>query len=197
MAFWTDATMQDPKRAYRFLVNLGNMPGGARWYAKSCKKPEISISTVEHNFLNHKFYYPGRVEWAEVTVTLVDPLDPDAAANTAAIIRAAGYNPPKTPQDTTTISKQDAVKAMGTVSVSQIDSKGQSVEKWTLWNCFITGVTYGDLDYSSDEMTEITLTLRYDWAALETTGQGSQTGATDPNGRPVDGNSFFIPGDNK
>ena len=170
------------------------MPNGATWYAKSCKKPEISISTIEHNFLNHRFYYPGRAEWSEVTVTLVDPLSPDAAINTAAIIRASGYNPPKNVSDTTTISKQASVAAMGSVVISQIDSVGNAVETWTLWNPFVTGVTYGDLDYSSDEMTEITMTIRYDWAVIETS-IASETGATRPDGLKVDSNTFFSPGE--
>jgi hypothetical protein len=195
MAFWTDATFEDPKRAYRFLVDIGKMPNGATWYAKSCKKPEISISTIEHNFLNHKFYYPGRAEWAEVTVTLVDPVSPDAAINTAALIRASGYNPPKNVNDAATISKQAATTALGQVRISQINSLGDAVETWTLWNPFIIGVTYGDLDYSSDEMTEITMTLRYDWAIIETQ-ISSDTGAERPDGQPVDSNTFFNPGEN-
>ena len=194
MAFWTDAQFEDPKRAYRFLVDIGRMPNGATWYAKSCKKPEITISTIEHNFLNHRFYYPGRAEWGEVTITLVDPVSPDAAINTAAIIRASGYNPPKDVTDTTTISKQASVAAMGSVVISQIDSLGNAVETWTLWNPFLTGATYGELDYSSDEMTEITLTVRYDWAVIETQ-IASETGAKRPDGNPVDSNSFFSPGD--
>ena len=194
MAFWTTAQFEDPKRAYRFLVNIGSMPNGATWYAKNVKKPEISISTIEHNFLNHKFYYPGRAEWGEVTVTLVDPLEPDAAANTAAILRASGYNPPKDVNYTSTISKEAAVAAMGTVTISQINSKGDAVETWTLWNPFIIGASFGELDYSSDEMTEITLTIRYDWALLETQ-VSSETGATRPDGQPADSNTFFSPGE--
>ena len=195
MAFWTDAQFEDPKRAYRFLVDIGRMPNGATWYAKSCKKPEITISTIEHNFLNHKFYYPGRAEWADVTVTLVDPVSPDAAINTAALIRASGYNPPKNVNDAATISKQASVAALGSVRISQINSEGQAVETWTLWNPFITGVTYGDLDYSSDDMTEITIKIRYDWAIIETPLK-SETGAKRPDGKGVDSNTFFNPGEN-
>jgi len=187
MAFWTDATNKDPKRQYRFLVTLGNMPNGATWYAKTVKKPEITITTVEHNFLNHKFYYPGRAEWAECTVTLVDPVSPDAAANTAAIIRDAGYTPPKNVNDVTTMSKQKAVAALGTVVISQIDADGNALETWTLWNPFIISATFGDLDYSGDELTEVSLGIRYDWAILETS-VASETGL------PSDGNTFFKPG---
>ena len=57
------------------------MPDGATWYAKSVTKPEVTIGTSEHQFLNHTFYYPGNVKWNLVTVELVDPVSPDAVAN--------------------------------------------------------------------------------------------------------------------
>ena len=75
MAFWTDAQQgQDPKRKFRFLVTLGNMPNGAQWFAKTVKKPNFSITEVTHQFLNHTFYYPGRMEWQTTDVVLVDPM---------------------------------------------------------------------------------------------------------------------------
>jgi hypothetical protein len=47
------------------------------------------------------------------------------------------------------------------------------------------------LDYSSsDEMTEITLTVRYDWAVIETQ-IASETGAKRPDGKDVDSNYFL------
>ena len=190
MAFWTDAQNKDPKRAYRFIVNLGNMPNGAQWYAKAVKKPAITITEVDHSFLNHKFYYPGRAEWDTVEVTLVDHVSPDAAANTAAILQASGYTPPIDVTSTTTISKQDAVNALGGVIIQQIDSEGAPMETWTLWNPFITGVTYGDLSYEEDSLTEVTITIRYDWAVLET-ANAAQAGGT---AAAFNKNEFFKPG---
>jgi hypothetical protein len=190
MAFWTDAQNKDPKRAYRFIVNIGNMPNGAQWYAKAVKKPAITITEVDHSFLNHKFYYPGRAEWDTVEVTLVDPVSPDAAANTAAILQASGYTPPIDVTSTTTISKQDAVNALGGVIIQQIDSEGNPMETWTLWNPFITGVTYGDLSYEEDSLTEVTITIRYDWAVLET-ANAAQAGGT---AAAFNRNEFFKPG---
>lgn len=190
MAFWTDAQNKDPKRAYRFVVILGNMPNGATWYAKGVQKPAPTLTEVDHSFLNHKFYYPGRVEWNAVEVTLVDPVSPDAAAATAAILQASGYNPPRNVNDTQTISKQKAVEALGGVTISQIDSDGNAMETWSLWNPFITGITYGDLSYEEDALTEITLTIRYDWAVLETANASEAGGAA----APFNGRQFFKPG---
>ena len=177
MAFWTDAVLQDPKRKYRFIVTLGNMPNGATWYAKTVKKPKFSITETEHKFLNHTFYYPGRVEWETIECTLVDPVSPDAAAATAAIIQASGYSPPANVNDQRTISKKDATSALNSVVISQIDSEGNSVETWRLWNAWLQDVDYGELSYDDDDMSEIALTIRYDWAILETAHPAETAGA--------------------
>ena len=91
---------------------------------------------------------------------------------------------------TTTISKQDAVNALGGVIIQQIDSEGAPMETWTLWNPFITGVTYGDLSYEEDSLTEVTITIRYDWAVLET-ANAAQAGGT---AAAFNKNEFFKPG---
>ena len=191
MGFWTDATLQDPKRQYRFLVNLGRMPNGATWYAKKVKKPGFTINPIEHKFLNHTFYYPGRVTWGDVTVELVDPVSPDAAINTVAMVRASGYQPPNTVTDVTTISKKNAVEALNSVVIEQIDAAGNMVEQWRLENAWIAGVEFGELDYAGDELTTITMTLKYDWASITSGVEASKTGAKDPAGKDVDASVFW------
>jgi hypothetical protein len=96
MAFWSDnfageTELKDPKRKFRFRVEFGGIQGGATggqtlWYAKTATKPSFQINSAEHKYLNHTFYYPGSVTWQEVTVTMVDPTDPDMAATLSAIV---------------------------------------------------------------------------------------------------------------
>jgi hypothetical protein len=168
MAFWTDATGNDPKRQFRFLVILGNFPNGATWYAKKTGKPSFTVTEIDHSYLNHTFYYPGRVKWNDLSVTLVDPVSPDAVANTLSMVQASGYRLPTsmatTPEETSTISKAKSVNALGGVVIQQIDSNGSIIEQWTLNGAFLTEVNFGELDYSSDEIVEVTLKFRYDWA---------------------------------
>tara|TARA_R110001583_G_scaffold16538_2_gene67692 strand:+ start:3717 stop:4313 length:597 start_codon:yes stop_codon:yes gene_type:complete len=170
MGFWTDATLQDPKRAYRFLVTIGTMENGAQWYATKVKKPSFKIGSTEHKFLNHTFHYPTRTEWEEISLTLVDPVSPDAANSTMAIIKASGYDPSLLTAASygTTTSKSAAVSALGGIKIEQIDSLSNPIETWTLWNPFITGVNLSELSYDSDDMSTIELSFRYDWAYLET-----------------------------
>jgi hypothetical protein len=69
-----------------------------------------------------------------------------------------------------TMSKAKAAGALGTVIITQIDSDGKPLETWTLWNSFMTEVKYGDLEYGADDLTEMSVTLKYDWARVETAG---------------------------
>ncbi len=180
MPFWTkshseDATLKDPKRKFRFMVSFGNIgvDGGVLWYAKTATKPSFQIAAAEHKYLNHTFYYPGSVTWQDVTITLVDPVSPDMAATLSDIVATGGYTIPATYTDMQTISKAKASTALGSVVVSQLDSDGKPLENWTLYNSFITEVKYGDLEYGGDDLTEVSLTLKYDWATLESDAEGS------------------------
>lgn len=176
MAFWTDPSIE-PKRKFRFRVQLGNFDEGAIWYTKTVKKPSFQISEIDHSYLNHKFYYPGRTEWQTVDITLVDPVSPDAALKTLQIISAAGYNIPGNPNENTTMSKLKAVNSLGSVVIDQLGSEqDQLLESWTLRNAFITNVDFGDLSYEDDAISEISLTLRYDWASFTSAdASGKQT----------------------
>ena len=69
------------------------------------------------------------------------------------------------------MSKQRAVAALGNqLEIVQIDADGKSVETWKLGNPWIKDVKFGELDYEGDDMTDVTLEIRYDWAELITTG---------------------------
>ena len=182
MAFWStnfgeDTTLKDPKRKFRFTVELQGInasSGGAMaWYAKTVSKPAFQIAAAEHKYLNHTFYYPGSVTWQDVSLTLVDPVDPDMAATLSDIIVQSGYAPPTDSTSLTTMSKAKSAGSLGTVIITQIDSDGKPLETWTLWNSFITELKYGDLEYGGDDLTEMSVTLKYDWARVETAGQSS------------------------
>ena len=184
MPFWStnfgeDTTLKDPKRQFRFYVEFQGISapqGGATlWYAKTAAKPSFTVENIQHNYLNHVFKYPGKVTWQDISITLVDPVDPDMAATLSDILVQSGYSPPtdSTTDSMGTISKAKAAGALGTVIITQIDSNGGELEKWTLWNSFITEVKYGDLQYGTDDLTELSVGIAYDWARIQTTSNGS------------------------
>jgi hypothetical protein len=59
------------------------------------------------------------------------------------------------------------VKTDGAVfEIHQVNGAGKTTEKWTLYNPMITKISWGDLDYASDDLVEYTLDVAYDWAEL-------------------------------
>tara|TARA_Y100001973_G_C5196598_1_gene334688 strand:+ start:748 stop:1341 length:594 start_codon:yes stop_codon:yes gene_type:complete len=166
--FWTDANRADPKRNYRFKLTITGIPGDALiWYAKSVTKPNVEISQTEHVYLNHKFYYPGRVEWADVTAVLVDPVSPAVVQTVMSKLEAGGYRIPRNTSDMTTVSKAGLVNQVLGVSIDQIDNVGNSVEHWELKNAWIKSVNFSTLDYESEDLSTVDVVFRYDWAECD------------------------------
>ena len=189
MAFWTNgmnSASREPKRNFRFKVSIANLDdGGMIWWAKSVTKPSYEITESEHTFLTHKFYYPGRLSWNEVEMVLVDPISPGAVGQLNRMVRKQGYIVPTLLDDNEqnkkqfeTMSKGKGASAMGTITITQIDSAGEPLETWTLSNPFIKGVKYGDLAYDNDDLMEVTLNLRYDYATCEINGDEEETNNT-------------------
>ena len=183
MAFWgtdLDRNNADPKRKFRWRVSFGDANKGTQvgdgtgviWFAKSVTKPEMTVGDTEHKFLGHTFKYPGSVMWNDLEVTLVDPASPDAARQTLQILHAAGYRFPDKdyltgPDALKTMSKGQSTDALKPFIIEQLDADGQVVEKWQLHNPFVTKVGFGDLDYGVDDLSEISLTIKYDWASFD------------------------------
>ena len=161
--FWNLAESQ-PKRQYRWVMNIGGIP---QWLIKKVNKPGFSVSEGVHRYINHTFYYPGRVEYDKTSVTLVDPLVPDASAIMMDILYNSGYTIPDNPNDTMTISKQRSVAALGRVAISQLDADGAIAEQFTFVNPWISSVKFGELDYEGDNLIDLTVEFRYDFVRME------------------------------
>ena len=176
--FWATPGLE-PKRAYRWLMRFANNGGGDtrtidEWFVKKVTRPSWSLTESKHAFLNHTFYYPGRIEYDELNVTLVDTISPNGAVNMQNLLVAAGYIPPnqaaRRGESYATISK-DGWGAGGAglagVQIVQLDEDGGELEKWSLQNTWIKSCKLSELSYEDDELTNIELTLRYDFFKIE------------------------------
>jgi len=210
MAFWTTTTpgTRDPKRAFRFLLQV---PGIAQaWAVKKCSKPGFTVKEIQHIFLNHRFYYPGRVEWSDVTVSLVDPIEPnDTTLGVVQWLATAGYRIPSLSSTHTpyTLAKSKAVfnnpahyygapggkgaDSGGNFVLKQIDAEGNSVDEWTLFNAWIQSAKFGENSYDSEDMLTVDLTIKYDFANYEHKLQAVNTDWKD-HGVPI--SNSVIPG---
>lgn len=192
MAFWQDGKNLKPKRAYRFTMLVAGQGRDAsgreikttipEFLVKKVDKPSFSISESNHSYLNHTFYYPGRVTWNDVKLTIVDVASGDVDGTQAVMdmLEASGYRLPLV-GDKTTISKSSSISALGKIVIKQIDEMGTEVDRWTLFNSWIKDATFGSLDYTSDDMMNVDITIKYDNATFKSVGAG---GVTRPSNAP-------------
>lgn len=170
MPFWNNATVE-PKRTHRFLVQF-DLPNGtsSQIFARTATKPGYEIGETEHKFLGSTYYYPGAVTWSEVTVQFINAADPDFDDQLQAILIASGYVSPDNVSTTRnvdnggTVSKFDAVSALGDVLIKEINGAGATLGTYVLNNAWIKQVSYSTLDYGSEDLLTVDVVFRYDWA---------------------------------
>ena len=176
MAFWNVEGSKDPKRNFRFKVMIEGLQGdeGLVWFAKKATKPNFTVAESKHSYLNHTYYWPGRVEWQTISVTFVDPVMVGGDQNNGTVqllnklMQESGYRPPDTQAALVTQSKANVASKLGFVQIVQIDAEGDPIEHWTLHNPFIKKISYGELDYENDDLTQIEVEFRYDYAICGT-----------------------------
>lgn len=61
------------------------------------------------------------------------------------------------------------------VGIYELDENGSYISSWNLKNPLISNVSFDRLDYSSEEILKITLTIHYDWAELDAVSVDSFT----------------------
>lgn len=167
MPFWSSGQVE-PKRQFRFKVTIAGMPDGAEFYARSATKPSFTVTTSPHKFLNHTFHYPGKVEWNTVTISLVDPVAPDATGNILTILKQSGYNVPANLSEAnafSTIGKANSTAALIRVSIRALDENGDELEEWVLNNPFIVGLQMNEYSYEGEDLSTLDIEFRYDWAS--------------------------------
>ena len=162
MTFWTEAALE-PKRNFRFKLIDGDQT--TWWWAKSVDKPSFEVSNNAYQLINHKFNYPGITTWKPISMTVVDVGD-----TINLLIDELGSLGYINPSDGTMEGlAKDNKGFIDGLSIEQLDAdhSAKPLERWTLEGAFISSLTFSKLDYTSDELVEITIEVVYDYATSE------------------------------
>ena len=119
----------------------------------------------------------------------MDPIQPDATRSLYNIIEKAGYVlPPNVggddPVGKKTITKKGTIDALGPqIRIDTIGAGGADdiIESWLLNNPSISSANFDTLDYGSDDILNIQIGIRYDWAELNYDGLGPSAYCLDCN----------------
>tara|TARA_R110002012_G_scaffold113530_1_gene259617 strand:+ start:2845 stop:3336 length:492 start_codon:yes stop_codon:yes gene_type:complete len=161
MTFWTEASLE-PKRNFRFKLLDGDQ--ATWWWAKSVDKPSFDISNNEYQLINHKFKYPGIATWKPISLIVADV--GDVINLLMDELRELGYIDPNSEVPMEGLAKDNKGFIEG-LSIQQLNADGQPLETWTVKGAFMTSLAFSRLDYGSDDITEITIEVAYDYATFD------------------------------
>ena len=146
----------EPKQKNRFVMYIEGIPS---YFVKTANRPTIAFEEIALNHINTTRYIKGRGTWETLEIGLYDPIVPSGAQAVMEWIRLHKESVTGRDGYSDFYKKEIKFNLLGPV--------GDKVEEWVLKGAFITNASFGDL--SMDEaaaITEITLTLRYDYAIL-------------------------------
>lgn len=146
------------KRKFRWTLEIF-VPGCGVYippnFCKVAARPKINLDNVEVHFLNGITWIPGKAKWEPITITYHDV---NAGSSTAILSWLATlYNF----QNPVQLSMSERRGYDGTAQLVMYDGCGTPLERWQLSNCFPEAVDFGNLDYESNEICSIEMTLRY------------------------------------
>jgi hypothetical protein len=146
----------EPKVKNRFILTIDGIPS---YTIKTANRPQITFEEVVLEHMNVKRYVKGKGEWAELEMTMYDPIVPSAAQAVMEWIRLSHESVTGRDGYSDFYKKDVTINVLGPV--------GDKVEEWTLKGAWVKSANFGELDFTSNDPVDISVTLRYDYAILQ------------------------------
>lgn len=150
--FYTD---YEPKLQHRFVLDIDGIPS---YIVQSTARPSITGARKEIDYINTKRFIAGKYSWETLSVTFNDPIVPSGAQKVLEWFRLH--------HEFATGTSGYASNYKKNITLSLLGPDGTFVEEWSLKGAFIESTSFGDLNYSADDLVNITATLSYDYAVL-------------------------------
>ena len=146
----------EPKMKNRFIMEIGGIPS---YLIKTANRPNIQFEAVTLEHINLKRKLKGKGEWQDLEITLYDPIVPSGAQAVMEWVR--------TSHESLTGRDGYADFYKKDIDIYMLGPVGDKIEQWKIKGAFILNAQFGELDWTSNDPAEITLTLAYDYAVLE------------------------------
>jgi hypothetical protein len=146
----------EPKMKNRFIMEIGGIPS---YLIKTANRPNIQFEEVVLDHINLKRKLKGKGTWQDIEITLYDPIVPSGAQAVMEWIR--------TSHESLTGRDGYADFYKKDIDIYMLGPVGDKIENWKIKGAFILQAQFGELDWTSNDPAEITLTLAMDYAILE------------------------------
>lgn len=143
-----------PSLAFRFMVTWTHLPG-AFVFARAASQPKINNNPIKIDYGNTSFHVKGKTDWEPITLRCYqfEGLTRTQLAIYMGIQHFA-------------ILGKDAGPAlnMGMMQLHILNPKSIPVGVWSIINPWIEAYDFGEADWGSEDVMEVSLTVRYDFA---------------------------------
>jgi hypothetical protein len=136
-------------------MSIGDVPA---YLIKASAKPSIANGEITLDHINVQRYVKGKSVWNTISVSLYDAIVPSGAQAVMEWIRL--HHESATGRDGYSSFYKKEVR------LKQLSPLGEVIEEWILNGTYIVDANFGSLDWSTEDVVTIELTLRYDWAFL-------------------------------
>ena len=164
-----------PKLKYRFRVTFQNF-GVSTPVTELTKqvvdfsRPNVTFENIDLPIYNSTIKLAGKYTWADLTCNLRD----DAAGN---VSRLVGEQLQKQLDFAEMSSASSGIDYKFTTVFEVLDGGNGAnapiaLETWNILGCYLQGVNYGDMNYGTNEVAQIALTIKFDNAVQNPPGQG-------------------------
>ena len=145
----------EPKVQNRFVLYADGIPS---FMVKNVSAPNFTDESIKLDHINTYRKIRGKREWGDMDMTLYDPITPSGAQavmdwariSYESVTGRAGYSD---------LYKKD-------LTLNILGPVGDIVSEWVIKGAFITSMSQGDLDWSSAETIDLSITVAMDYCVL-------------------------------
>ena len=161
----TGAALLMPKLQFRFRINFLNFGGAASTTPLTkqvidCSRPQVQFQEITLPIYNSTMYLAGKATWQTLTMNLRD----DASNTVTSLVGAQLQKQMDFAEQASAATGQD-YKFQTNIDILDGGNGASApvvLETWQLYGCFIQTANYNTLNYGTNEVVTISLTLRFD-----------------------------------
>lgn len=168
-----------PKLQFRFRVNFLNFGTGGSTINLTkqvidCARPQVQFQEITLPVYNSTMYLAGKHQWQTMSINIRD----DASGSVSKLIGQQLQKQMDFVEQASAASGQDYKFETNIEILDGGNGTAAPVvlETWELYGCFVQTANYNTLNYGTNEVVTIALTLRFDNAIQSPIGSG--VGAT-------------------
>lgn len=148
-------TAFEPTVNNRFVMYVDGIPS---YLIKKADAPGVTLNEIKLDHINVYRKLKGKAEWKNITLSLHNPISPSGQQAIMEWVRL--HHESVTGRDGySDFYKKD-------VSLSILGPVGDIVSEWIIKGAFIQETSFGSYDWSSNDPTELTMTLSMDYCIL-------------------------------